>query len=90
MNLLKVRKSLGLSQAELGQLMGINQPVNYARLEAGRRKPTKQQIQAIKNIMYIADMGALHPLLRATQPHPGVITRGADLTAPEKIGEKPC
>lgn len=36
------RLRLGLTQAELGKIMGMDQP-HVARLESGKRQPTRQQ-----------------------------------------------
>jgi len=44
-----LRRQLGLTQAELGELMGLAQP-HIARIESGARLPTKIQAAFIRHI----------------------------------------
>lgn len=44
-----LRISLGLTQAELGEIMGML-PTNIARIESGDRQPTKIQAAFLRHI----------------------------------------
>ena len=50
----QIRRQLGLTQAELGHLMGIL-PTNIARIERGDRAPTRQQASALRRVARLAD-----------------------------------
>jgi len=45
----ELRLQLGLTQAELGELMSIAQP-HIARIESGARQPTKIQAAFLKHL----------------------------------------
>lgn len=42
-----IREDLGLTQTELADWLGMNQP-HISRIERGERQPTKQQAAAIR------------------------------------------
>ncbi len=60
----EARKKLGLTQNELAQIMGMNQP-GIARLESGERQPTKQHSATIKLILLLDKYLLLDEILRS-------------------------
>lgn len=59
------RKTIGLSQAELGQFIGIRKD-NVSIIETGGKRgtaPTNQNMAAIRNLLFIYKHGLLPDLL---------------------------
>lgn len=63
MDLKDRRETMGLTQKEMGSLMGLSQP-NYSRIENGGRKPTIQQIKHVEKIEELYLAGRLKKFLK--------------------------
>lgn len=57
-----IRKKLGLSQAEMGSVMGMSQQA-ISRIESGRRKPTIKDVAFLRALEVIHNHDALNELI---------------------------
>lgn len=55
----QLRADLGLTQTEMGRLLGMSGS-DYSRIERGARRPTQQQRAALRLILWISMIHDLH------------------------------